>query len=199
MGQINELGHDFEGIEDDEIHKYIILLVGAGDEPVHGKVKLQKMIFMLAESIKDLNDEADYEPYYYGPYSETVDYECKYLENVGILQVRSNKICLTNIGENIMKKIGKKTENKRLREIESCKEFLNDLTNNELLAYIYTTYPNMTGKSVVYEKIQSEKEYLILSLIKKGKISSERGAELLCTTMAHIIKKMNKKGMQVLR
>lgn len=198
METIDELGY-LEDMEDDEIHRYLILLAGAGSEPIRGRLKLQKMMFVLAESIEDLNDETSYTPDYFGPYSETVDHEYDYLKNLGILQICSNKISLTDTGKHIMENLRRKTDDKLLLRIEGCKEFLNDLTSRELLAYIYSTYPGMVVESTEYDKIQSEKEDLILSLIKKGKISSGRGAELLHTTMTHIMKKMNEKGMQVLR
>lgn len=183
--------------EDDEIHRFMILL--ADGKPVRGRLKLQKMIFVLTESIEDLNCEASYAPDYFGPYSETVDYEYSYLKNIGILHEHHNEIFLTNIGKGIMEILRGKTDDRLLHMVKECKELLNDLTEHELLAYIYSAYPDMAGESTEYEKIQSENEDLILSLIKKGKISSGRGAELLHTTMSHIIKKMNEKGMQVLR
>lgn len=194
MKQIDKSGYNFE---DDEIHKFMILL--ADGKPVRGRLKLQKMIFVLAESIEDLNLEASYAPDYFGPYSETVDYEYDYLKSIGILHEHHNEIFLTDIGKGIMEILRGKTDDKLLHMVKECKEFFNDLTEHELLAYIYSAYPDMAGESTEYEKIQSENEDLILSLIKKGKISSGRGAELLHTTMSHIIKKMNEKGMQVLR
>ena len=77
--------------------------------------------------------------------------------------------------------------------LSEYKKFLNDLPVNELLAYIYSAYPNMTEESAKYAAIKQNMEKYIFSLIKKQKISSQRAAELLDKSQNYIIKKMNEK------
>ena len=68
------------------------------------------------------------------------------------------------------------------------------MTGNELLAYIYSAYPDMTEESVEYENLKPNIEKHILSLIRKQKISSQRAAELLDRSQDYIIKKMKTSG-----
>jgi len=70
------------------------------------------------------------------------------------------------------------------------KKFLNDLTRDELLAYVCSAYPDMTEESVEYENLKPNMENHILSLIKKQKISSQRAAELLNKPQDYVIRRM---------
>lgn len=188
----NEPLHGIEDMLDADLHKYLIALIGAGGEPVRGNLKLQKMLFLLSHYIPDLDEQIGYAPDYLGPYSEIIANESDYLKNIGMVSFDSNTMSLTAEGKLIEKKLIKGLDHKVLSQIKDCKELLNDLTSRELLAFIYSAYPDMAKQSVEYEKIKPNLEQLVISLIKKGKISSERGAELLDTTHLYIIQKLNK-------
>ena len=93
----------------------------------------------------------------------------------------------------------KHEDEKILKVLDEYKKILNDMTNNELLAYTYSAYPDMVEESVEYENLKPNMENYILSLIRKQKISSQRAAELLGRSQDYIIKKMKDKRMTILR
>ena len=84
-----------------------------------------------------------------------------------------------------------------LDALEDHKGMLNDLTDDELLAYMYLTFPEMAAASPEYDRIRRMAEPLIMSLVKEYKISSQRAAELLGVTQSRIFHNMNRMGMQV--
>lgn len=182
----------------EDLHKFLILLADANDEPIGGKTKLQKMMFLLSDAIDEIKDQSSYDADYYGPYSEIVEEEAKYLKQVGALYEERAKIYPTEIGRDIARKFAEKEDKEVLRLISEVKKFLNDLPNEELLAYVYSAYPRMTEESVEYEELKSEMEKHILSLIKKQKISSQRAAELLGKTQNYVIRKMKENEIAVL-
>lgn len=181
----------------EDIHSYMVALVGLGGEPVRGKTKLQKIFFLLANDEPEISCQLDYFPHSYGPYSEVLDHELEYLKNVGAISEESNSISLTSIGRKAEREIRGTVDPKVLGALEEYKELLNDLTSNEMLAFIYATFPDMAGKSVEYENIKNKIEDLIMSLVKKDKISSQRAAELLGVTQSKIFHNMNKMGLRV--
>jgi len=184
--------------DEDVLHKFIILLADANDEPIKGRLKLQKMMYLLSDRIEEIKEQSSYDADNYGPYSEVVDEEEQYLEHIGVLTSSHGEITLTKTGKEIAQEMSK-SENKKIIEIlNEYKKFLNDLTSNELLAYIYSAYPDMTEESVKYENLKPNMESHILSLIKKQKISSQRAAELLNKPQDYVIRKMKDKQIAVL-
>ncbi len=183
---------------DDELQKFLILLANANDEPIMGRLKLQKMMFLLADKIDEIKEQSSYDADNYGPYSEVIDEESRYLEQIGVFSTGPGEIYLTREGKEIAKEFTKKENKKILHILSEYKKFLNDLSSKELLAYVYSAYPDMTEESVEYDNLKPNMENYILSLVKKQKISSQRAAELLHKTQDYINKKMKEKGILVL-
>ena len=183
----------------DELHKFIILLANANGESIKGRTKLQKMMYLLSDKIEEIKEQSSYDADNYGPYSEVVDEEEQYLEQIGVLTSSPGEIALTETGKEIAQELSKHEDEKILKVLNEYKKFLNDMTGNELLAYIYSAYPDMTEESVEYENLKPNIENYILSLIRKQKISSQRAAELLYRSQDYIIKKMKDKQMVILR
>ena len=173
----------------EDLQKIIILLTDANDTPIHGRLKFQKMMFLLSDKIQDIGEQTSYDADIFGPYSEIVDEEKLYLEQVGVLYDDDNEIAITHEGKSIAKEMRKNTDKSILNNIKEYKEFLNDLSRNELLAYTYLAYPEMS-KHAKPERLRPDIKYHIFSLLKKGKISAERASELLEIPLGDIIKQL---------
>ena len=180
-----------------DVPKYIILLVYANNEPLMGKTKLQKSIFLLSDEIDAVKEDCSYEPDNYGPYSEVVDYELRDLEEVGVIHSSHGKIEMTRMGREIAEELVKKEDRSVLSILSKQKAFLNDLTTNEVLAYIYAAYPEMTSESIKIGELKPKMEDYIAALVKKQKISLQRAAELLEISTVQAAKKISSKGIQI--
>lgn len=176
--------------DENEIQKFIILLTRACGEPIRGKLKLQKMMFLLSEMHDDVKEESSFDADNYGPYSEIIEQESQYLEEIGVLSSGEGKIFLTNVGNRIAKNMVKNVDRDILLALDEYKDLCNNLTSKELLAYVYSAHPEMTEESLEYKNLKPHMEHYILSILKKHKISAQRAAELLNKSQTHIIKKM---------
>ena len=181
-----------------DIQEKIILLANAGKAPINGRTWLQKELFLLSERIEDLKKESSYEPDLMGPYSDTVEEELTQLENIGVISVDNHKISLTSRGKDIAKNLEAKEDPAVLEHIKNFKDFLNDLTENELLCYVYLAHPEMTVESVKYERLKPKVEGIVLNLVQKEKISINRAAELLQKNNVYVVDKLKKHGQTVL-
>lgn len=184
-----------------EIQNLIILLARANNSPIRGKLWLQKELFLLSDRLEEIREQSGYEPYLLGPHSDTVAEELSQLEDIGVISFDANKIYLTNFGQEVAKKLEKTVGNKNPQLIDlirEYKEFLNDMTSDELLCYVYSAYPDMTEESVEYHNLKPKMENTILRLVEKNKISASRAAELLKKNKSDVIKMLNKRGIQVI-
>ena len=181
-----------------DIQSMIILLADAGNIPIKGRTWLQKELFLLSERIEKLREDTSYEADLMGPYSDTVEEELRNLEQIGVISIDSNKISLTENGKDIAKSLEQKEPKQVMEYIRDYKNFLNDLSEDELLCFVYSSHPEMTEESVKYEKLKPKMEQILLNLVSKEKISMNRAAELLEKDSEYIFKKLKERGQKIL-
>ena len=76
------------------------------------------------------------------------------------------------------------------------KNFLNDMTQEEILAYIYTQYPNMAKQSVVKSRIRNP-VWTAIKLYKKGKISLSIASKIANMSIEDFIQKLKAQGINI--
>jgi len=164
------------------VDRFILLLLGAkNSEPVPGPVHLQKEMYLLQNLFPKLAAETDYDPYFLGPHSEIVADEAEQLALSGLIRAEPGKLELTSDGKktvDILKKASSKTE---IQKIEEFKEFLNDLTRDELLAFTYFSYPareELEKESTEHRDLLPRRRSLAVSMYRKDKISAQKAAEM---------------------
>jgi predicted HTH domain antitoxin len=77
------------------------------------------------------------------------------------------------------------------------KLFLNNLTKDELLGFIYYTYPKMRLESVESERIAGIRKDIAISLFKKGKVSLGKAAIIAGITQEELIEMFHAIGVKV--
>lgn len=176
----------------DPPQRLIVLLAASdGGAPIMGRTKLQKMVFLLSEVSDDMVERCGYGADKYGPYSEIVGEAARYLGEIGVLRLddRDGGIAITPMGRRVAEGIAEGEDDDALDAIDACKDMLNDLPTDEVLAYVYSSYPDMARRSVVYDRIMRNLERHVMSMLKKEKISSERAAELLGKPMDYVLRR----------
>ena len=183
------------------LHRLVILLAASnGGEPIRGRAKLQKIVFMLTEGEDREDRPCGYDAGEYGPHSDIVDEEAGYLEEAGILCADgSGNISLTRLGMEVAGRIAGGEDRPTLEMIDEYKEVFNDLTIGELLAYVYSAYPDMATRSQAYDRTMSNKERHVMSMLKKGKVSLGRAAELLGRPVGDVLRLAGRMRIQTLR
>jgi hypothetical protein len=121
--------------------------------------------------------------------------EFKQLEKEGILKQENNRILLTEMGKEMASRI--EVDEKCKEVIEEIKSLLNDMTEDELLAFIYFSYPEMVGESAKLDKIKPRRKKLALSLYQQGKISLGKTAQIAGISIEELIKELKNKGITV--
>lgn len=157
--------------------KIIIYSLGALDRaPLRSKIKLHKLLFLFSNVFKDYRELLEFDPHLFGPYSETINYLIEDLEKLELIEIRGSQYILTDKGWEIYNKFRPKKE--LLSVLEDFKEFLNDLSDDEILAFIYVSYPNYIGESAKWDELKNKRVDLAISLLKKGKISYGKAVEI---------------------
>ena len=186
----------------DVVQRYLVLLADAGGgEPVRGRTRLQKMMFMASKADGELGREGCFEPDNYGPYSEVVNEELEYLASIGVLRIAGGGgggIGITRVGRRIAERASKEVGAETSLMLANLKELLNDLPTREVLGYVYAAYPETASESVEYQRIRPQMESIMLSLIRKEKITSGHAAELLGKPRHYVIGLMKEAGIAYL-
>lgn len=168
------------------------LLASLNNSPIKGKVLFQKEVFLIAKFDEEMWNDADYVPHFYGPYSEPVENSANNLIALGLIKEKDNAYLLTENGLKILQDFNKEKPNAIKEAIEDFKEFLNDLTNDELLLFIYVSYPEFAKESTVKEKVLSNRIKNAKSLYIKDKISLEKAAFLSGLSIENFLKEIRK-------
>lgn len=167
-----------------EIQKMALLLLSSKNkEPIKGKLWYQKEMFLLAQNNEDLKCESNFEPDFMGPYSENADEELEQLQLSDLIEYERSHIKLTASGLKISEELKKKADPKLIEMIEEFKDLFNDLNQDELLAFIYFSYPNTVSESVKIELLRPKRTDLAVSLYLKRKASVGKASEIAGLTI----------------
>lgn len=189
---MSELTNDIMDLN--EVDKFLLLLLGAKDaEPVPDETHIQKEMYFMQNIFPKLAEELDYEPYLYGPESEIVSKRVEELEYSNLLKKDGKKIELTTHGKKIFEKLSDTVDKDVIQKITRFKEFLNDLTVYELLAFTYFTYESqedLKKESDIYDELSSKRVKLAISMYKKDKISAQKAAQIAGKDLMGFLKEL---------
>lgn len=157
---------------------FLILLEADGGVAVPGNLWLQKEMFLIAKNLEPLENYLKFESHIQGPYSEVVKNILENLQYLGYVIKDGGRIELTDEGQILVQYIYENASEELIELIEDIKQFVNDLSKDELLVYIYYSYPEMTKESYEIDEIEKKRTDLAKSLYKKEKVSIEKASEL---------------------
>jgi len=195
------------------LHEYVILKILSANnrKPINGRILLQKIAFLIAQNFPNLIDELDFKPHKFGPYSEIIETaitELSFLEEIkGADKKRGGNLYITDRGYDSIKgfeNIG--VNNQKFAEFlvqldfitESIKNDFKDFNTDEMLAFIYKSYPEYISDSIKAERL--DYEAIFINLYERGLLGISKIAELMGWTyeeaMDHIIKKIGRLRVQ---
>ena len=167
----------YEPIDLNDEEKLLLYAVGAlSYTPLRSKIKIQKLIFLVSNAFSGFQQLLHYEPHYLGPYSETLENTLNSLIRLGYVEAEDSNFRLTKKGIDIFKSLTPKPE--LVRVINDFKNFLNDLSDNEILAFIYASYPEYISESVKWDELKPRRVEFAISLLRNGKVSFGKAAEI---------------------
>jgi len=157
----------------------ILQLLHAGDnDPLKGKVAFQKEMFLIADYIDKIREQAEFIPHTFGPYSEAAEKGMRNLKSLGLVKEKYHEYQITPTGVAVLSKAKSAFTAEQVEAIQGYKEFLNDLSRDEILLFVYISYPDFIEKSAVFERMIRKRIPTAISLYNKGKVSLEKAAFL---------------------
>ena len=130
----------------DPLDRLVILLAASdGAKPIRGKTTLQKIVFMLTDIEAWDGGPCGCAAGSSGPHNDIVDERAGCLEDAGVLRTDGGDICATRLGREVAGRIAGGEERRTLARIDRYKDVFNDLTLEELSAYVYSAYPDMAA------------------------------------------------------
>ncbi|TFG19156.1 MAG: hypothetical protein EU533_07025 [Promethearchaeota archaeon] len=171
-----------------DLHTQIVLkLLNALDsEPIEGKIKFQKIAFMVLRNFPEIFEFFDFKPHKFGPYSEPLDCTLEEVNNKHEAHIEKETMEITDQGkekltelDSVMELSEKEKKNKEMidKAIDSIKEEFRNFNSDEILAFIYKSDPDYISDSIVADKIDYGKVFL--GLYEKGELGISKIAELL--------------------
>lgn len=147
------------GLEN-SIKNYILLLLSANkDDPIRGKLFLQKEMFLIANEVDkegNLKKLLNFKSHNFGPYSYPLESELNHLQRLNLIKTQDDGKTaiyeITNNGKDYLQQIGELDENLSKR-ISKLKKGSEKLGYKGLLRYVYFNYPEYIDKSKIKEEV----------------------------------------------
>ena len=131
---------------------------GTINEPIKGKTRLQKELFLSQKKLKDsgVSELYSFRPYHYGPYSKEIYYDIKWLKKEGIVEeipisttlggtIRQFKLTAEGIRKT-KEMIEKRELSYQYNLIREIKKNYNSMNVVELVNLTHRKYPEYVGR-----------------------------------------------------
>jgi len=178
-----------ELVEDlNDLDLAILQLLHAGNnDPLNGKVAFQKEMFLIADYIDKIREQAEFIPHTFGPYSEAAENGMGNLKSLGLVREEGREYRITPTGIAALGQIKPVFSPDEIEAIGDFKELLNDLTQDELVLFINITYPKYRVESATIKRVIQKRIPTAISLYRKGKVSLEKAAFLAGVSVEEIL------------
>lgn len=190
----------FNDLKDNIGKQYILSLLDSNNqEPIQGKTRLMKELFFISLNVPSLSKELEFEADSYGPSSDVVLGYINDMSQIKLINTEEReKYNITySLGEYGKKFLEQEDLDFDYELISEMKTLCQDITNDELLALTYFSFPEMTEESLVKNKIWNKRQKLALGLYNKDKVSLEKAVEISGLTYKEFLELLNSKNIKV--
>lgn len=157
------------------MEKLMLYTAGSNTQELKSKVKMQKVLFLVSKALPQaFGDELRFEANKKGPYSQTVDDYLNALQDVGLIKLPS--CTLTEEGQAVVDDVVPREPLKGI--VDSMKDVVVHLSEDELLLMIYNDYPEYRRNSEEWARIIDIRWDLAERMLSKHIVSVARAAEL---------------------
>ena len=157
------------------MEKLMLYTAGSNTQELKSKVKMQKVLFLVSKALPQaFGDELRFEANKKGPYSQTVDDYLNALQDVGLINLPS--CTLTEEGQAVVDDVVPREPLKGI--VDSMKDVVVHLSEDELLLMIYNDYPEYRRNSEEWARIIDIRWDLAERMLSKHIVSVARAAEL---------------------
>jgi predicted HTH domain antitoxin len=196
MSTDRSVQHEAEEIADrlNTAEKLVLLLLDAQNgRAIPGNIYAQKEMFLLADKLPsdELLSYLDYQSYFQGPFSETVNNIIEDLEYYGAASRDRSGIRPTKKGQAAANLIKGGTNDRVQSNIKEVKDLVNDLSKDELLVYVYYNYEEYTTESLEKEDLEGKRRRVAKKLYSQDKVDVEEAADLAGVSIGEFRKELS--------
>ncbi len=137
----------------------LLLLNGDNRYPIIGITRFEKLVFLTQKEVLDKSNtrtiKFDFEPDRFGPFSTEIYDELDFLKSVGMIKESDRKkFKITDKGIRFLeKKTFERVDEDMRKRISNIKETYGKKELNDLLKYVYITYPDFTINSKILDRV----------------------------------------------
>jgi len=165
---------------DSPTRAFLVLILSMEDrtrqKPMN-KLHYQKTLYYFEKLQQD--KEIAFSNFKYGGVSYELQENMETLEESGLVNKVGTKYVLTQEGEDLAKKLLSEYNEETLKKLKYSKDLLNDLSDKELLFFMYMTFNETQENSKEFENLEKNKEKWVKNLFHKGRINSATAAQWL--------------------
>lgn len=186
----------------DDIGTSILALIAHNEEKYQepiGKARLHRAFFLLSRELPRLGPRLDYRPRNSGPRSGALERALDRLKGSNMVGEGIEDGCKnlhsTERGRGMLAGVFGKIGGDVAVLLPQINDFLYGMSRDEMLAYVGLKYPETAANSGRYHNFIKPQAFdFVLALKEKGKITSQRGAELLGIRYTEMRKRMRESG-----
>ena len=183
------------------VERYLLLLLYAPDHtdkfarPIRGRTWLQKEMFLLSKLTVELEEKTEFDPNIMGSYSQIVDevedqfYISEYEERIG------DTMKLSLEGKKLAEEVWLGASDHEKRIVAGVKTLLNDMSQLELLGFIYTEFPETAVNSEKKAEVEANRLEIAIGLLQKGKVPLEKAAEVAKQSTVAFLHELKRRGI----
>lgn len=192
---------DYAGKDYTDEEKYLYLLLYApssNDEynvPLRGNTWLQKIMHFLSHGTD--GPRYMFKSYALGAFSDDLE-SLKHQNTVsGLIEQRNKQgsLKLSSTGLKIAEELWMDAPEQRKTTIIAAKKFFYDLSEDELIAYSYSTFPETTPNSEILNKFNDTRISTAVNLFKRQKVSVKKASNIAGLPEEEFISELRKRGI----
>lgn len=190
----------FDDLKDNLGKQYILSLLDSNNqEPIKGKTRLMKELFFISLNVPALSKELEFEADNYGPSSDVIMGYIDDMSQMKLITAKkgSHDNITYSLGEYGKEFLEKENLDLDYELISEMKTLCQGITNDELLALTYFSFPEMTEESLVKKRIWAKRQKLAVGLYRKGKVSLEKAVEISGLSYKEFLDLLNSKNIKV--
>jgi hypothetical protein len=163
--------------EMDAVQRLMIFCLGALGKSLNRMVYIQKILFLTYESLPNIfENQLDFQKHKKGPIAGVIE------ENIHIFSssrlIEGFGFGLSDWGNELYYLIEPRVKEPLKSTLLDYKDFVIDLTEDELLTFIYARFPEYSANSEEWDRLKPKRVKHALSMLKKEKISVSMAAEI---------------------
>ncbi|MEM1611316.1 MAG: hypothetical protein QXQ57_06695 [Sulfolobales archaeon] len=175
--------------------KWILSLLYAAGGRSPSKIHIQKALFIASRYVEELRELLESAAYRMGPWSEEMNDMLEIARLNGLVSETKNELVLTETGTAKAENIWIKLDERYRRILTDVAKFVNSMSEDELLLYIYITY-GYSEKSDVINKLIKRRKELATNMLLKGLVSTEMAAKIAGEPLPKFIEYLRKRGIK---